>query len=140
MGDPARTQGVRLYVDGFCQAARSGLYDSMSHPDLAKVFGHRPDPGPLDLYAEMADAAAAGGVCIEVSTAGYRRALGELYPARALLRLFAERGVPVTLGPDAHAPRSVGRDFPRALAELRAAGYRRLTVFDRRRRRQVALP
>ena len=44
------------------QAARSGLYDSMSHPDLAKVFGHRPDPEPLELYAEMADAARAGGV------------------------------------------------------------------------------
>ena len=30
----------------------------------------------------------------------------------------------------------VGRDFPRALAELHAAGYRTLTVFDRRERRQ----
>ena len=130
----------QLYVDGFCQAARSGLYDSMSHPDLAKVFGHRPDPEPLELYAQMADAAAAGGVCIEVSTAGYRRVLGELYPAPALLRLFAERGVPVTLGSDAHAPAGVGRDFPRALAELRAVGYRSLTVFERRGRRQVSLP
>jgi histidinol-phosphatase (PHP family) len=130
----------RRYVDGFCQAARSGLYDSMSHPDLAKVFGHRPDPEPLDLYAEMAQAAAEGGVCIEVSTAGYRRALGELYPAPRLLAMFREHGVPATMGSDAHAPAGVGRDFPRAVSELRAAGYDSITLFERRRRRQVALP
>ena len=46
------------------------------------------------------------------------------------------RGVPITLGSDAHAPQWVGRDFPRALAELHAAGYRTLTVFERRERRQ----
>jgi histidinol-phosphatase (PHP family) len=129
----------RTYVDGFCDAARSGLFDSMAHPDLAKVFGHRPDPEPLDLYAEMVEAAAEGGVCVEVSTAGYRRALGEIYPAPRLLALFAARGVPVTLGSDAHSPADVGRDFPRALAELRAAGYRSVTGFERGRRRQLSI-
>jgi len=128
------------YVDGFCAAARSGIYDSMSHPDLAKVFGYRPVPEPLDLYARMADAAADGGVCVEVSTAGLRRALGELYPAPRLLAAFAARGVPVTLGSDAHAPEGVGRDFPTALAALRAAGYREVTAFAGRRRRVAPLP
>jgi histidinol-phosphatase (PHP family) len=129
----------RAYVDGFCAAARSRLYDSMSHPDLAKVFGQRPGPDAEALYAEMADAAAEAGVCVEASTAGYRRVLGELYPAPALLRMFAERGVPVTLGSDAHAPEDVACDFPLALAELSAAGYRTLTVFRRRDRRQVPI-
>jgi histidinol-phosphatase (PHP family) len=87
----------------------------------------------------MVEAVAEGGVCVEVSTAGYRRALGELYPAPALLGMFAGRGVPVTLGSDAHAPDGVARDFPRALAELSAAGYRTLTVFRRRDRRQVPI-
>ncbi|MGN6379938.1 MAG: PHP domain-containing protein [Gaiellales bacterium] len=135
--DPAAVW--RAYVDGFCAAARSGLYDSMSHPDLAKVFGHQPGPNALALYAEMVEAAAEGGVCIEASTAGYRRTLGELYPAPRLLRMFRERGVPATLGSDAHSPDGVARDFPRALAELEAAGYETVTVFDRRRRRQVPI-
>ena len=138
--DGADPQAVwRAYVDGFCAAARSGLYDSMSHPDLAKVFGQRPGADADALYAEMVDAVAEGGVCVEVSTAGYRRVLGELYPAPPLLRMFAERGVPVTLGSDAHSPDGVARDFPRALAELSAAGYRSLTVFRRRDRRQVPI-
>ena len=44
----------------------------------------------------------------------------------------------MTLGSDAHAPAGVGRDFDRALGELHGAGYRTITVFDRRERRQVA--
>ena len=100
-----------------CLAAASGIYDSMAHPDLAKVFGQRPDR-PQALYRQIADAFQAAGVCAEVSSAGYRQTLDELYPDPELLAMLHERGVPVTLGSDAHAPERVGRDFPRALAEL----------------------
>ena len=94
----------------------------MSHPDLAKVFGYRPGPEPLaEMYREMADAARDGGVCIEVSTAGLRKLVGEMYPAPALLACFAERDVPITLGADAHAPAGVGAHFDRA-RELARAG------------------
>ena len=125
----------RRYADAVCAAADTGIYDSMAHPDLAKVFGQRP-PAADALYRRIADAFEAAGVCAEVSSAGYRRALGELYPSPPLLAMLHERGVPVTLGSDAHEPSGVGRDFDRAVAELHRAGYRTLTVFDRRRRRQ----
>ena len=129
----------RRYVDGFCAAARSGLYDSMAHPDLAKVFGYRPDPEPAGLYREMADAAAEGGVCVEVSTAGLRKPVGEMYPAPALLAEFFARGVPITLGSDAHAPAGVGARFPEARDLARAAGYSTITRFRRGERWQVPL-
>ena len=129
----------RRYVDGFCAAATSGLYDSMAHPDLAKVFGHRLDPEPLGLYAEMADAAAAAGVCVEVSTGGLRKPAAEMYPAPALLRMFRERGVPVTLGSDAHEPDLIGYRFDAALALLADAGYRSVTLFRRGERLQAPL-
>jgi histidinol-phosphatase (PHP family) len=126
------------YVDAVCAAASTGIYDAMAHPDLAKVFGHRPPAGG-DHEQRLADGVAAAGVCAEVSSAGYRRQLGELYPSRSLLELLHARQVPVTLGSDAHAPDGVGRDFERALAELHAAGYRTLTVFDAREPRQVPI-
>lgn len=127
------------YVEGFCAAAASGIYDSMAHPDLAKVFGHRPQPRPLKLYRRMIEAATTGGVCVEVSTAGYRRALGELYPDPVLLSMFNAAGVPITLGSDAHSPDDVGRDFDRALAEVARAGYRSITGFRRRERYELPL-
>jgi histidinol-phosphatase (PHP family) len=52
--------------------------------------------------------------------------------------LLHRREVPVTLASDAHRPADVGRSFDRALAVLRQIGYRTITVFDRRDRRQVA--
>lgn len=124
------------YVDGWCDAAASGIYDTMAHPDLAKVFGSRP-PDPARLHGRMIDAAAAAEVCVEVGSAGYRRALGELYPAPELLAGFARAGVPVTLGSDAHHPAGVGRGLERALAELVAAGHRSVTVFRRREPRRL---
>jgi histidinol-phosphatase (PHP family) len=127
-----------MYADDLCAAAASGIYDSMAHPDLAKVFGHRPDPKPVALYEQIADAFVEAGVCAEVSTAGFGRPLGELYPDPDLLSLLHRREVPVTLASDAHRPDDVGRSFDRALAVLRQTGYRTITVFDRRDRRQVA--
>src|SRR4029078_8248167 len=125
----------RLYCEDLCLAAASGIYDSMAHPDLDKVCGKR-RPRPQGLYRQIADAFEAAGVCAEVSSAGYHQRHDELYPDPELLAMLHERGVPVTLGWDADAPRRVGRDFPRALGELHAAGYRTLTVFDGRERRQ----
>jgi histidinol-phosphatase (PHP family) len=125
-----------LYFDTLAAAADSGLFDSLSHPDLVKVFGER--AATFD-YAQVADAIAAGGVAVEVSTAGLRKPVGELYPHPDLLAACRERGVPVTLGSDAHSPDVVGRDFDRARELLRSVGYETVTVFDRRQARQEPL-
>ena len=121
----------REYFAVLGRAARSGLFRVMAHPDLIKVLGHRPSPAlDLDaLYAEAADAFAAGGAAVEVSTAGLRKPVGELYPAPALLRACARRGVPLSLASDAHRPEDVGLDFDRAVALARDCGYREVLAF-----------
>jgi histidinol-phosphatase (PHP family) len=126
----------RRYFDVLAAAARSGLFDSLSHPDLVKIFGER---APSFDYGSVADAIADAGVAVEVSTAGLRKPVRELYPHPDLLAACRERGVPVTLGSDAHSPEFVGRDFDRARELLRSAGYESLTVFERRRARQEPL-
>jgi histidinol-phosphatase (PHP family) len=124
----------RLYFEQLGRAAASGLFDSLSHPDLVKVFGDR--LANFD-YAPIADAIAKSGVAIEVSTAGLRKPVGELYPDPWFLVECRERDVPVTLASDAHEPALVGRDFDRALELLRSAGYETITIFERREARQV---
>src|SRR5213079_2538226 len=125
----------RRYFDRLEAAARSGLFDSLSHPDLVKIFGERAE---FD-YGPVADAIAEAGLAVEVSTAGLRKPVGELYPHPDLLSACRERGVPVTTGSDAHSPDVVGRDFDRARELLRSAGYETVTVFERRQRRQEPL-
>jgi histidinol-phosphatase (PHP family) len=126
----------RLYFDTLAAAARSGLFDSLSHPDLVKVFGDRHES--FD-YAPIADAVAQAGVAVEVSTGGLAKPVQELYPHPDFLAACREREVPVTLGSDAHFPSLVGRDFDRARELLRSAGYETVTIFEQRRARQEPL-
>ncbi|HEY6067412.1 MAG TPA: histidinol-phosphatase HisJ family protein [Gaiellaceae bacterium] len=141
-GEPSLLDAVgveeawRRYFETLSAAARSGLFDSLSHPDLVKITGVRAER--FD-YAPVAGAIAESGVAIEVSTAGLRKPVAELYPDPALLAAFRERDVPVTVGSDAHTPDLVGRDFDRARALLRTAGYDTITLFERREARQVDL-
>jgi histidinol-phosphatase (PHP family) len=126
----------RLYFETLAAAARSGLFDSLSHPDLVKIFGARAasfDYGPV--VAAIADS----GVAVEVSTAGLHKPVHELYPHPEFLAACRSRDVPVTLASDAHTPDVVGRDFDRALELLHSAGYDTVTVFDQRRARQEPL-
>jgi len=114
------------YFELWCDAARSGVFDVMAHPDLVKKFGHFPRFDTRELYAEAAAAAAAGGVLVEVSTAGLRKPVGELYPGAALLEAFRAAGVDATVGSDAHNVSEVGMDVERAYQALADAGYTRV--------------
>jgi histidinol-phosphatase (PHP family) len=130
----------RLYFEELRRAAMSGLYDVMAHADLPKVFGQRPSGGvPQREYEETADAFAAAGVACEISSAGLRKPVGELYPAPAFLEACADRGVPITLAADGHRPQEVGLDLEHAARLASDAGYRTVTAFRRREPRQEPL-
>ena len=131
-------EGWRRYFETLRHAAASGLFDSLSHPDLVKMFGDRAADPVLD-YERTAEAIAAAGVAVEVSTAGLRKPVRELYPDPSFLAACRERGVPITLASDAHVPDLVGKDFPLGLELARSAGYGTVTVFDGRRGRQEPL-
>jgi histidinol-phosphatase (PHP family) len=121
------------YFGALEAAARSGLFDSLAHPDLVKFYGAPAewDHGPF--------ASALDGVCVEVSSAGLRKSHGRLYPESELLEAVHDAGAPITLASDAHVPQDVGRDLDRAIEHARAAGYDTVTVFDRREARQEPL-
>ncbi len=131
----------REYFRTLGEAARSGLFDILAHPDLVKVWGpadrERPFPeGDLRRYYELAlDGIAESGVAIEVSTAGLRKRAKEIYPAPAFLEMCLEAGASVALSSDAHRPEDVGADYDRALELLESVGVRELCVFEGRERR-----
>jgi histidinol-phosphatase (PHP family) len=127
----------RRYFETVAESARSGLFDILAHPDLVKVWGgERPLPdGDLRRYYEPAvEAVAESGIAVEVSTAGLRKRVGELYPAPALLEMCLQAGAPIALSSDAHRPEDVGAGYDAALELLDALGARELCVFEHRRR------
>jgi histidinol-phosphatase (PHP family) len=128
----------RRYFEALAAAAHSGLFDSLSHPDVVKIWDVRPERAIVEeLHEQFAAAVAESGIAAEVSTAGLHKHVGELYPDPHLLGSFRARDVPVTLASDAHYPDVVGRDFDRARELLRAAGYETITLFEQRSPRQV---
>ena len=78
-------------------------------------------------------------MAVEISTAGLRKPVGELYPAAEFLKLAHAAGVPVVINSDAHAPNEVGLDFDQAVAAASTAGYKEALRFSKRRSRSVPL-
>lgn len=130
----------RRYFQTLGEAARSGLFDILAHPDLVKVWGRdrhdRPPPeGDLRRFYELAiDGIAESGIAIEVSTAGLRKRAQEIYPAPAFLSMCVEAGAPIALSSDAHVPADVGAGYEQALQLLESVGVTRLCVFSDRKR------
>ena len=126
------------YFETLAEAARSGLFDIMAHPDLVKIWGGgrpRPDTDPRRYYEPAVEAFAEAGVAVEVSTAGLRKPVGEIYPAPAFLEMVAEAGCPIALSSDAHVPDQLGHGYDRAIELLESVGISELAVFERRERR-----
>ena len=120
------------YIDALCELATGGTVEVLAHPDLAKIFGRRPSADRLaDLHARAALVIGASGVAVEISTAGLRKPVGELYPDATFLDACVGAGAPVTLASDAHVPGLVGSDFDQALALAHSAGCETVMVFDR---------
>jgi histidinol-phosphatase (PHP family) len=128
----------RRYFETLAESARSGLYDIIGHPDLVKVWGRRaplPD-GDLRRYYEPAvEAFAETGVAVELSTAGWRKPVGEQYPSVRFLEMLVDAGCPIALSSDAHTAEQLGFEYEHAVELLEKAGGSEIAVFERRQRR-----
>ena len=128
----------RRYFETVAASATSGLYDIIGHPDLVKVWGAdapRPDRDLRYFYEPAVEAFAEAGVAVEISTAGWRKPVGEQYPATAFLEMLIDAGCPLALSSDAHEPDQLGYEYERAVKLLQSLGVKEIAVFERRARR-----
>ena len=119
------------YTRAFEELAASRTCDVLAHPDLAKVAGHVPD-APAEWWDRMAEAAAASGMAAELSSSGWRKPIGEQYPAARLLERFVARGVPLTTASDAHQVDYVADRADDLRAVLASVGVAQLQGYRRR--------
>lgn len=125
-----------LYFDHLARAAESKLFDCLAHPDLVKNQEHetwKPET-VLDDIRRALDRIAKTGVAMEVNTSGLNKFCAEIFPGPLVLKEIGARGIPVTVGSDAHKPERVGADFDVALKALAAAGFESVSYFFERRR------
>jgi HisJ family histidinol phosphate phosphatase len=126
----------RTYFEHLAQSAESGLYDCLAHPDLVKNY--HPDSWCFAIIKNSAEAAldriAKTGVAMELNTSGLNKSYSEMNPGNEMLRMMAERGIPVVVGSDAHRANRVGEHFITALNNLTEAGYDKVCYFQKRQR------
>ena len=133
-------QAYRDYFRLLGQAVQTGCFDSMSHPDLIKVMGHMPEGDISDLYEAFAEQVCGQeGLCVEISSAGFRKPVGRIYPERPLLEACARRGISITTASDAHVLEDIGRDFDRVRTHAASCGYGEAMSFDGRRATPVPI-
>jgi histidinol-phosphatase (PHP family) len=132
----------KRYFDALTASAQSGLFDILAHPDLVKVWGpDRPVPeGDLRrFYYPVVEAIADLDIALEVSTAGWRKPVAEIYPAPAFLEMAVDAGMPLALSSDAHTPDILGHEYERAVELLDSLGVKDIAVFENRQRRMEPL-
>lgn len=131
---------LAAYFRNLVASAESGLFDCLAHPDLIKNhFGNRwrfEEAEPL--IAVALDRIARTGVAMELNTSGMIKTIAEMNPGPRMLRMMADRKIPVVIGSDSHMPTRVGDRFEDALDLLEKAGYRTVSVFEKRKR--IELP
>jgi histidinol-phosphatase (PHP family) len=125
------------YFNLVCEAAATGLFDIIAHPDLVRIHGFRPEKDISHLYNMVASALEIHDVAFEMNTNGRNKPLHDFYPDTKYLPVFADHGVPVCVSSDAHYPERIGQYFDEAYDLLKSAGYREMAVFANRERYMI---
>jgi histidinol-phosphatase (PHP family) len=87
----------------------------------------------------MVAAIVAAPIAVEVSSAGWRKVIGEPYPSLQLLDKLIAQEVSLVLGSDAHVPALIGYGFDELSALLRSRGVSTVAEFRARQSNVVAL-
>ena len=136
-----RLEYERSYFENLADAAETGLYDCLSHPDIVKIANPKQYDvaDHLDTIRRVLDRIAKTGIAMELNTSGLNKSYPEMNPGQVMLREMALREIPVVLGSDSHDAHRVGADFDKALANLQDAGCQRVSYFIDRERHELAI-
>jgi histidinol-phosphatase (PHP family) len=126
-----------IYADYFRRVremAATGLIDCLAHIDLIKIHGHRPSVEIGSIVNETLDFIRTRNLAIELSTAGWRKPVSELYPSDRIIDLAIEKGIPFTIASDAHSHAQLGDNFPRLARKMATFGVRQISIFEKHQR------
>jgi len=126
-----------IYEDYFRrirEIAATGLVDCLSHLDLIKIHGHRPCGDVQSIVQETLDFIRSRALSIELSTAGWRKPVDELYPGDRIIELAIEKGISFTTASDAHSHVQLAENFDRLAEKMSILGVREVCVYEKHKR------
>src|SRR5260221_2815712 len=124
------------YVEQLTLLLRRGHIDCLSHLDLIKIHGLFPKGyDAAATFEPLLDLIQKNDLAIEINTAGWRKKVGEQYPAVAIVKRAVALGIPITISSDAHSYAQVAEGFEQLEALLEAEGIERIARFSKHHRR-----
>lgn len=131
-----------MYADYFRRVREliaTELVDCLAHLDLVKIHGHRPTADIGTLINETLELIRVRNLAIELSTAGWRKPVNELYPSDSIIELAMQKGIPFTTASDAHSHVQLGENFARLADKMTEFGIRRVCIFENHKGAEVPL-
>ncbi len=126
-----------LYIEYYRliqETAKSGLVDSLAHLDLIKIFKFFPSVDLSALYHETLDIIKSQDLSLEISTAGYRKPIGEQYPHLDLIKMARDKGITFTIASDAHAAHDLAKNYDKLEAILKELNISEVAVYEKHRK------
>jgi histidinol-phosphatase (PHP family) len=123
------------YLEQLTLLLRRGRIDCLSHLDLVKIHGLFPkNYDAMATFDPLLDLIRKNDLAIEINTAGWRKKVGEQYPAAPIVKRAVAREIPITISSDAHSHVQVAEGYERLEALLEAEGITKISRFSRHRR------
>lgn len=137
---------IKIYEEYFTimkELLSSHLFDILGHLDVIKVFGYKPDQKDLlilfSFYDEILELIKQSKIVVEMSTAGLRKPVKELYPSEDMMKRLTDYNIPFIINSDAHRPEDVGAGYEKGISYLKKYGVEEISIFDQRKRSVIPL-
>ena len=118
---------------------RGGI-DCLAHLDLIKIHGvWKPEGGLVPYFQSLLERIRRENLAIEISTAGWRKPVGEQYPHVDLIKAAQRLGIPFTLASDAHSYAQLAEYYDRLAPLLAELGITEVASYEKHKRRMIPI-
>ena len=128
-----------LYFERLSEMMEYNYFDVLCHFDIIKKFGRKPSKKLDNEIDRILSLMKKKGIVLEINTSGLNHPVREIYPNQEILKECYIKGIPITIGSDAHRPEQVGQHFDKAFDLIVSAGYSHITVFSKRSAETIAI-
>ena len=127
----------REYYKNIREIASNGLVDSMAHLDLIKIFKFFPSIDMTEIYDETLSLIKEKDLSIEISTAGIRKPIGEIYPSKEIIQMAKDKGITFTIAGDAHAAHDLSHNYDKLAERLQEMDIKEVAVYEKHERQMI---
>lgn len=124
-------QVLNLYWQKVRTAAQSGLFTWMAHLDLPKKVGLGLDIKWIKSEQQTINTLTKNNIPIEINTSAIKTDYDEPYPSCRILKMAAEKNIPVLLSDDAHHISQIGRYFNKAYEIAQKCGIKNFLTLQK---------